>query len=54
MCCQLHIAALIAEYLKLRGTQQWGADEFAEISRNIPRDETGLKIDEGKSNNIIQ
>ncbi|CAH0603294.1 unnamed protein product [Chrysodeixis includens] len=47
MCCQLHIAALIAEYLKLRGTQQWGADEFAEISLNIPRDETGLKIDEG-------
>ncbi|CAH0700754.1 unnamed protein product [Spodoptera exigua] len=47
MCCQLHIAALMAEYLKLRGTQQWGADEFAEISLNIPRDETGLKIDEG-------
>ncbi|XP_013200563.1 dedicator of cytokinesis protein 9 isoform X1 [Amyelois transitella] len=47
MCCQLHIAALIAEYLKLRGTQTWGSDEFAEISKNIPRDETGLKIDEG-------
>ncbi|XP_075992073.1 dedicator of cytokinesis protein Ziz isoform X1 [Anticarsia gemmatalis] len=47
MCCQLHIAALIAEYLKLRGTQTWGADEFAEISLNIPRDETGMKIDEG-------
>ncbi|GBP59741.1 Dedicator of cytokinesis protein 9 [Eumeta japonica] len=47
MCCQLHIAALIAEYLKLRGTQSWGADVFAEISMNIPRDETGLKIDEG-------
>lgn len=49
MCCQLHIAALIAEYLKLKGTLTWGADTFAEISKNIPRDETGLKIDEGKS-----
>ncbi|KAL4715192.1 hypothetical protein ACJJTC_012239 [Scirpophaga incertulas] len=47
MCCQLHIAALIAEYLKQRGTHTWGADEFAEISRNIPRDEVGIKIDEG-------
>lgn len=50
MCCQLHIAALIAEYLKLRGNNAWGADAFAEISMNITRDETGLKIDEGKSN----
>ncbi|KAG6459344.1 dedicator of cytokinesis protein 9 isoform X2 [Manduca sexta] len=47
MCCQLHIAALIAEYLKIRGAQSWGADAFAEISMNIPKDETGLKIDEG-------
>ncbi|XP_045766053.1 dedicator of cytokinesis protein 9 isoform X2 [Maniola jurtina] len=47
MCCQLHIAALMAEYLKLRGTQTWGAETFADISMNIPRDETGLKIDEG-------
>ncbi|KPI93942.1 Dedicator of cytokinesis protein 9 [Papilio xuthus] len=48
MCCHLHIAALIAEYLKQRGTQNWGADVFADISMNIPRDETGLKIDEGQ------
>lgn len=48
MCCQLHIAALIAEYLKQRGTQSWGAEAFTDISMNIPRDETGLKIDEGK------
>ncbi|XP_028029187.1 dedicator of cytokinesis protein 9 [Bombyx mandarina] len=47
MCCQLHIAALIAEYLKLRGAIQWGADVFEDISKNIPREETGLKIDEG-------
>lgn len=48
MCCQLHIAALIAEYLKIRGTQTWGAETFAEISMNIPKDEIGLKIDEGE------
>ncbi|CAG9099879.1 unnamed protein product [Plutella xylostella] len=48
MCCQLHIAALIAEYLKLRGAQPWGAEVFQDISMNIPKDETGLKIDEGK------
>lgn len=50
MCCHLHIAALIAEYLKLRGTQSWGADAFADISMNIPNDEVGLKIDEGRNN----
>ncbi|RVE53287.1 hypothetical protein evm_002120 [Chilo suppressalis] len=48
MCCQLHIAALISEYLKQRGSQTWGADEFGDISKNIPREETGIKIDEGK------
>lgn len=47
MCCQLHIAALIAEYLKQRGTLTWGAEAFDGLSKNIPRDETGLKIDEG-------
>ncbi|XP_041973645.1 dedicator of cytokinesis protein 9 [Aricia agestis] len=47
MCCQLHIAALIAEYLKLRGNQSWGAEVFADISMNIPKDEIGMKIDEG-------
>ena len=48
MCCHLHIAALIAEYLKLRGTQTWGAEVFVDLSMNIIKDETGLKIDEGK------
>ncbi|XP_072936312.1 dedicator of cytokinesis protein 9 [Epargyreus clarus] len=47
MCCHLHIAALIAEYLKQRGTQDWGAEAFGDISLNILKDETGLKIDEG-------
>lgn len=53
MCCQLHIAALIAEYLKKRGTQTWGADAMDEISKNIPKDETGIKIDEGKFYNLM-
>lgn len=48
-CCHLHIAALMAEYLKLKGNEliTWGAEAFAKISRNIPRDEKGLKLDSG-------
>ncbi|GLG92417.1 Dedicator of cytokinesis protein 9 [Gryllus bimaculatus] len=46
-CCQLHIAALMAEYLKLRGSLSWGAEAFAKISSNIERDERGLKLDAG-------
>lgn len=48
-CCNLHIAALIAEYLKLKGGGfiTYGAEAFARISRNIPIDETGLKLDSG-------
>lgn len=46
-CCQLHIAALMAQYLKLKGVQDWGAEAFSTISSNIPRDETGLKLDSG-------
>lgn len=46
-CCNLHIAALMAEYLKLKGSITWGATAFAKISRNIPRDEKGLKLDSG-------
>lgn len=48
-CCHLHIAALMAEYLKLKGSEliHWGAESFAKISRNIPRDEKGLKLDSG-------
>lgn len=46
-CCQLHIAAMIAEYLKLKKVQSWGADAFAELSSNISQDETGLKLDSG-------
>ncbi|KAI5737707.1 hypothetical protein M8J76_015984 [Diaphorina citri] len=45
--CQLHIAALMAQYLKLKGVQSWGAEAFDKISSNIPRDETGLKLDSG-------
>lgn len=53
MCCHLHIAALISEYLKLRGCQTWGAEAFGCISSNIPRDETGLKIDAGTIYHLI-
>ncbi|XP_049286760.1 dedicator of cytokinesis protein 9 isoform X2 [Anopheles funestus] len=48
-CCYLHIAALVSEYLKLKGccAVAQGAESFARISRNIPRDEKGLKLDSG-------
>ncbi|VVC41311.1 Hypothetical protein CINCED_3A009340 [Cinara cedri] len=43
--CRLHMAALVAQYRKLKGTQEWGAEAFAKISSNIVRDETGLQLD---------
>lgn len=46
-CCQLHIAALMAEYLKLKKIQKWGAEAFSKISSNITKDERGLKLDAG-------
>ena len=53
-CCHLHIAALMAEYLKLRGgvggvasAIRCCAESFQRISKNIPRDEKGLKLDSG-------
>lgn len=48
-CCHLHIAALMSEYLRLRGgcSINWGSSAFTRISRNIPRDEQGLKFDAG-------
>lgn len=47
--CHLHIGALMAEYLKLRGIgiMKCGAIGFQKICRNIPRDEKGLKLDAG-------
>lgn len=47
--CHLHITALMAEYLKLKGIGQMkcGAIAFHKICRNIPRDEKGLKLDAG-------
>uniref|UniRef100_A0A336LXY2 CSON007578 protein n=2 Tax=Culicoides sonorensis TaxID=179676 RepID=A0A336LXY2_CULSO len=47
--CHLHIAALMSEYLKLKGGGfiTWGAEKFEKISRNIPRDEKGFKLDSG-------
>ncbi|CAB0016565.1 unnamed protein product [Nesidiocoris tenuis] len=46
-CCQLHIAALMAQYLKLKNEQDWGAEAFSPISINIARDENSLKLDSG-------
>lgn len=48
-CCYLHIAALMAEYLKLKGVglDNFNSEHFAKISRNILRDEKGLKVDSG-------
>ncbi|XP_018313730.1 dedicator of cytokinesis protein 9 isoform X2 [Mycetomoellerius zeteki] len=46
-CCQLHIAALMAEYLKLRKVHLWGAEAFDQISVNISKDERNLKLDAG-------
>ncbi|XP_017153325.1 dedicator of cytokinesis protein 11 isoform X3 [Drosophila miranda] len=50
-CCHLHIAALMCEYLRLRGTAcsslSWSSAAFGKISRNIPLDEQGLKLDAG-------
>jgi len=39
----------MAEYLKLKKVQDWGAEAFAKISSNIAKDEVGLKLDAGQS-----
>lgn len=48
-CCHLHIAALMAEYLKLKGVglENFQSQHFGKISLNILRDEKGLKVDSG-------
>lgn len=48
-CCHLHIAALMCEYLRLKGgcSLSWSSTAFGKISRNIPLDEQGLKLDAG-------
>nr|CAD7194888.1 unnamed protein product [Timema douglasi] len=43
--CQLHVAALMAEYLKLKKVHPWGAEAFNKISSNIAHDERSLKLD---------
>lgn len=37
----------MAEYLKLKNVQKWGAEVFNKISSNITKDERGLKLDVG-------
>ncbi|MPC57621.1 Dedicator of cytokinesis protein 9 [Portunus trituberculatus] len=46
--CQLHIAALMAEYLRHQGEFPDGCQIFSIISDNIPRDESNLRLDAGK------
>ncbi|XP_042890658.1 dedicator of cytokinesis protein 9-like isoform X3 [Penaeus japonicus] len=43
--CQLHIAALMAEYLRHQGSFPEGCQVFSIISENIPRDESNLRLD---------
>lgn len=45
------MAALMAEYLKLKNVQYWGAEAFNKISSNITKDERGLKLDIGVQDN---
>ncbi|XP_045133980.1 dedicator of cytokinesis protein 9-like isoform X2 [Portunus trituberculatus] len=45
--CQLHIAALMAEYLRHQGEFPDGCQIFSIISDNIPRDESNLRLDAG-------
>ncbi|KAL8624516.1 hypothetical protein ACOMHN_053059 [Nucella lapillus] len=45
--CYIHIAALIAEYLKRRGSFPQGCQSFGSISPNIVAEESGIRDDSG-------
>ncbi|XP_043189264.1 dedicator of cytokinesis protein 9-like isoform X2 [Amphibalanus amphitrite] len=45
--CQVHIAALMAEYLLQRGEHETGCAAFRAISDNVVRDENNLRLDHG-------
>ena len=45
--CNIHIAALIAEYLKRKGTFPSGCVAFKEVSPNVENEEKGMKDDTG-------
>ncbi|XP_072180438.1 dedicator of cytokinesis protein 9-like [Diadema setosum] len=45
--CYIHIAALMAEYLKKKGTYVQGAQAFKAISPNVEGEEKGIKSDTG-------
>ncbi|XP_022088047.1 dedicator of cytokinesis protein 9-like isoform X2 [Acanthaster planci] len=45
--CNIHIAALIAEYLKRKGIYPAGCQAFRDISPNIENEERGMKEDIG-------
>ncbi|KAK3096056.1 hypothetical protein FSP39_022605 [Pinctada imbricata] len=45
--CYIHIAALVAEYLKRRGCFPQGCTAFKSISPNVELEESGIKDDSG-------
>ncbi|XP_038049990.1 dedicator of cytokinesis protein 9-like isoform X18 [Patiria miniata] len=45
--CNIHIAALIAEYLKRKGIYPAGCQAFKDVSPNIESEERGMKDDTG-------
>ena len=47
--CQVHIAALMAEYLLQRAEHETGCGAFSSVSENVVRDENNLRLDHGAS-----
>ena len=45
--CQIHVAALITEYLHQRGLGPEGCQKFSLLSPNIVCDESNLRLDSG-------
>lgn len=45
--CQIHVAALIAEYLHQRNIRPQGCQIFSSLSPNIVQDESNLRLDTG-------
>jgi len=45
--CQIHVAALIAEYLHQRKIRPQGCQIFSSLSPNIVQDESNLRLDTG-------
>ncbi|XP_014666695.1 PREDICTED: dedicator of cytokinesis protein 9-like [Priapulus caudatus] len=50
--CYMHIAALVAEYLKRKGVYSLGCSAFVNMSPNISVDESNMKEDAGSMQDI--